>query len=318
VIHDVRQWARFHRKRLTLRVLVLGGTGLIGTAVVRELVARGHELFGLARSAASAATLDHIGVRSFAGDIRSPEQWVASLPRCDAVIHMACDFNTDMGAIDRHLLDRLLPALAAQQQTPRFIYTGGCWLFGATGDLVATEATSFRPLPDFAWMVPQLHRLLASPGIRGIVLHPAMVYAGERGVFHRFAHAAANGQAVPVVGSEAVRWPLVHADDLAQLYALALERGSPGESYIAAAIEGLPVGRIARAFARRYLTGHEAPLIVTAEAVAAELGEWARGYALDQRLSGEKARRELGWTPRHLDPEGEIGFGGPPRGADSK
>jgi len=52
--------------------------------------------------------------------------------------------------------------------------------------------------------------------------------------------------------------------------------------------------------------------------IAAELGEWARGYALDQRLSGDKARRELGWAPRHLDPEGEILFGGPPRGPDTK
>jgi hypothetical protein len=41
-------------------------------------------------------------------------------------------------------------------------------------------------------------------------------------------------------------------------------------------------------------------------AIAAELGEWARGYALDQQLSGAKARRELGWEPKHLDPEEEI------------
>jgi len=301
-----------------LRVFVLGGTGLIGAAVGRELVGRGHELFGLARSGASAARLDQIGVTAIAGNIRSPEHWVARLPPCDAVIHMACDFSTDMGAIDRHLLDRLLPALAAQEDKPRFIYTGGCWLFGATGDALATEATPFCPLPVFAWMVPQLHRVLASPGVYGIAIHPAMVYAGEGGVFDRFARAAAEGKAVPVVGSEAVRWPLVHADDLAQLYALALERATAGSSYIGAAIEGFPIGRIARAFARRYQTGHEAPQIVSTDAIAAELGEWARGYALDQRLSGDKARRELGWAPRHLDPEGEILLGGPSQGPNTK
>src|SRR5437016_5034036 len=42
----------------------------------------------------------------------------------------------------------------------RLIYTGGCWLFGATGDELATEETPFRPLPAFAWMVPQLRRVL--------------------------------------------------------------------------------------------------------------------------------------------------------------
>ncbi len=133
-----------------------------------------------------------------------------------------------------------------------------------------------------------------------------MVFAGDRGVFERFARAAAAGQAVPVVGSEAVRWPLVHAEDLAELYALALEGARPASSYIGAAIEGFPFGRIARAFARRFGTMSETPRIISADAIAAELGEWARGYALDQRLSGAKARRELGWTPGHLDPEAEI------------
>ena len=287
-------------------IFVLGGTGSIGSAVVRELVARGHQLFGLARSGASAAKLREFGATPITGDIGSPGLWAAKLPQVDAVIHAACDFNTDMGAVDRRLLDVLLPLLAAQKERPRFVYTGGCWLFGATGDDVATEETPFRPLPAFAWMVPQVRRILAAAGIDGIVIHPAMVFTPDGGVFHRFASEAREREAVRVVESEAVRWPLVHAEDLAHLYALALERAPAGSSYIGAAIEGFSVGRIARGFARRFGTGHAEPRIVSANAIAAELGEWARGYALDQRLSGIKARRELGWEPRHLDPEGEI------------
>lgn len=153
-------------------------------------------------------------------------------------------------------------------------------------------------------MVPHLARVLAAPEVDGIVIHPAMVYAGAGGVFSRFASEAATGT-IRVVGSEAVRWPLVHSDDLAALYALALEQAPRGASYIGAAIEALAVGRIARAFARRYGVT-EVLGIVSRDAIAAELGEWARGYALDQRLSGEKARRELGWQPRHLDPLHDI------------
>jgi nucleoside-diphosphate-sugar epimerase len=289
-----------------VRVFVLGGTGSIGSAVVRELVGRGHELFGLARSEAAAAKLRQLAAAPLPGDIGSPEAWTGRLPRVDAVIHAACDFNTDMGAVDRRLLDRLLSALATQRNRPRFITTGGCWLFGATGDVAATEETPFQPLPAFAWMVPQLRRVLTSPDIEGIVVHPAMVYEVEGGVFHRFAREARDGRGVRIVESEAVRWPLVHSEDLATLYALALERAPAGSSYIGASIEGFPVGRIARVFARRFSNPDEAPPIVSADAVAAELGEWARGYALDQRLSGAKARRELGWAPRHLDPEDEI------------
>jgi nucleoside-diphosphate-sugar epimerase len=289
-----------------MRVFILGGTGAIGSPIVRELINRGHDVWALARSDISAAKLSQFGATPIAGDISAPTHWAAKLPRLDAVIHAACDFDTDMGAIDARLLDGLLPALAAQPNKPRFVYTGGCWLFGATGDEVATEETPFCPLPAFAWMVPQLTRILQSLEVDGIVIHPAMVYTPEAGVFRRFASEAVERDAIQLVESEQIRWPLVHSEDLAKLYVLALERAPAGSSYIGAAVEGLAVGRIARAFAKRFCTPHQAPQIVSTDAIAAELGEWARGYALDQQLSSTRARRELGWRPKHLDPEGEI------------
>jgi len=282
-----------------VRALVLGGTGFIGTAVVRELIGRGHAVIGLARSEASAARLAGLGALPLAGDIGQPEPWTARLPALDAVIHAACDFDTDMGAIDRRLLDVLLPALGAQASKPRFIYTGGCWLFGATGDAVAAEDSSFDPLPAFAWMVPNLTRVLESPAVDGIVIHPAMVHAGDGGVFRRFAADARERRTIRVVASENIRWPLVHADDLAQLYALALERAPPQSSYIGAAIDGVAVGRIARTLARRFGTQDPTLQIISSDEIAAELGEWARGYALDQQLSSAKARRDLDWRPAH-------------------
>jgi nucleoside-diphosphate-sugar epimerase len=285
---------------------MLGGTGSIGAAVVRELIGRGYQVHGLARSEASALRLAGLGATPRPGDIASPETWTGRLPRFDAVIHAACDFDSDMGAIDRRLLDELLPALGAQTNKPRFVYTGGCWLFGATGDDIATEETALDPLPAFAWMVPHLERVLAAPEVDGIVIHPAMVYTAAGGVFDRFARDAVERNAVRVVGSETIRWPLVHSDDLATLYALALERAPTRSTWIGAANDGVTVGRIARAFAKRFETGDQDPQIISVDAAAAEWGEWARGYACDQRLSGAKAQRELGWRPRHLDAEVEI------------
>jgi nucleoside-diphosphate-sugar epimerase len=289
-----------------MRVFVVGGTGSIGSAVVRELVARKHIVFGLARSGVSAAKLDEWGATPVAGDIAAPSSWATELPPLDAVVHTACDFNTEMGAIDHRLLDTMLAVLASRSKRPRFIYTGGCWLFGPTGGTAATEQTPFNPLPAFAWMVPHLQRVVSTPEVEGIVIHPAMVYTPRGGVFRRFADDALDRDAIRVVGSQEVRWPLVHSADLANLYALALERAPPGSSYIGAAIEGLAVGMIARAFAKRFGTRRAEPEIVSADSIAAELGEWARGYTLDQRLSGARARRELGWRPTHLDPESEI------------
>ena len=283
---------------------------MIGSAVVRKLIARGHVVLGLARSEASAAKLAGFGATPLRGDIASPEAWTGRLPQLDAVVHAACDVDSDMGVIDRRLLDYLLPALGAQANKPRFITTGGCWLFGATGDAIATEETALDPLPAFAWMVPHLERVLAAPEVDGIVIHPAMVYTADGGVFARFARDAIERDAVRVVGGEDVRWPLVHADDLATLYALALERAPARSIWIGAANDGVMVGAIARAFARRFAARDQTPQIISADAAAAEWGEWARGYARDQRLSGDKARRALGWRPMHLDPAGEIASSG--------
>ena len=220
---------------------------------------------------------------------------------------MACDFNTDMGAIDRRLLD----AAAAR--------AGGATGKGRASSTPAAAGCSARPVtisrprrrrsvrcpPSPGWCRSS-QRVLASTEVDGIVIHPAMVSRGRSGVFDRFARAAAAGEAVPVVGSEAVRWPLVHAQDLADLYALALERAPRAR---AISVRRSKAFRSAASRAPSHGASgprHEAPRIISTDAIAAELGEWARGYALDQRLSGAKARRELGWAPRHLDPEAEI------------
>jgi nucleoside-diphosphate-sugar epimerase len=288
-----------------VQILMLGGTGSIGAAVVSALVHRGHGVTALARSDAAARKLAAMGAVVLAGDIRMPEPWLAAVDRVDGVIHAATDFGADMAAMDQVLLDALLPRLAANARDQRLLYTGGCWLYGATEDTVATEQSPFDALPAFAWMVPAIHRVLATPGIRSTVIHPAMVYQGVEGVFARFAQDARALGRVRIVGHEATRWPLVHRHDLAALYVLALERSAPGQSYNAAAVGGLPVGVIARAIARHF--GADETLVVRpVDAAAAELGEWARGYALDQQMSGDKARRDLGWHPVWHEPLADL------------
>lgn len=289
-----------------MRVLVLGGTGSIGRPVVRELIRGGHTVLALARSAASAGKLAALGAEPVPGDILIPARWLSELPPVDGVIQMAATFDQNDEAADAVLLDALLPHLGAASSRAKFLYTGGCWLFGATGGRVANEQTPLNPLALYAWSVPRVRRVLASQDVEPIVIHPAMVYEAAGGVFDEFRRDALSREAVRVVEGEAIRWPLVHSEDLAVLYRLALESGVAGQSYIGAAIDGMAIGRIARAYARRFATPSLDPEIIGVEQAVVEFGEWARGYALDQLLSGDKARRDLGWVPRHLDPEKEI------------
>ncbi|HXV23170.1 MAG TPA: NAD-dependent epimerase/dehydratase family protein [Alphaproteobacteria bacterium] len=288
-----------------MRAFVMGGTGSIGRAVVRELVQRGHEVIGLARSQSSATSLQRLGASALAGDIREPQAWLEGLPEVDGVAHAATDFGDDMGDVDTRLLDKLLPVLGKMRR-PRFVYTGGCWLYGPTGAEPATEASPFDPLPAFAWMVPNLQRVLEASDVRGLVVHPAMVYEQSGGVFSSFIEHARGGGPVLVVGGVHVHWPLVHADDLARLYALVLERGEEGQSYNGAALPGLAVSPLALAIAKSFGDADCEVRIVSADEAAALRGEWARGYAIDQSMSGEKARRELDWRPVHLDPIADL------------
>ena len=282
-----------------MRVFLLGCTRFIGRHVLQRLVEGGHEVIGLARSDASATRLDAAGAMPLLGDLRTPSEWVEKLPPVDAVIHAAADFGDDMGPVETALLDALLPVLGAMPRRPRFVYTGGCWLFGATGDRVATEDSAFDPLPAFGWMIDNMRRVLAARDVEGVVIHPAMVYSGEGGVFSSFMDALREGSAVDVIGSPDVVWPLVHAGDLADLYLRAMERARPGSVYNGSAISGLPQGAIISGVADYLGVQRPEMRVVGVDEAAERLGEWARGYAISQQLGGDKARAELGWRPRH-------------------
>mgnify|MGYP003700651185 CR=1 FL=1 len=278
-----------------MRVLVLGGTGSIGGAIVRRLGSAGHEVHALARSPEAAERLLALGAEPVAGDLAAPALWTgAVVPEVDAVVHAACTFDVDMGRVDSALLDVLLRALAATGRRPALLYTGGCWLWGPSPDRVIDETRPFDPLPAFAWMVPNLQRVLAAPGIRGAVVHPAMVHSETSGPLAAMTEQANAGRPVQIVGSPDVLWPLVHADDLADLYARALEDEGFAGQVIGVADEGVRVGDLARRFG-----GTPDVQVVPEDRAAAERGEWARGFARSQRMSGALARERLGWSPRH-------------------
>lgn len=295
-----------------MRILVTGSTGQIGSQIVKLLSRRGHEVIALARPASRAAVLQATRVRTVTGDIRAAEAWTDDLPALDGVVHAASDFGNDMGDVETRLLDRLLTVLGRMTGPPRLIVTGGCWLYGATGGMPATEETPFHPLPAFVGTIPNLRRVLEAEEVAGLAVHPGMVYSRERGPLARFAESARAEQVVEIVGNEAVRWPLVHARDLAELYLLALEHGTRGTAYNGASIPGMKVGELARAIGTQFGgTGCRIETI-SADVAAARYGEWARGFALDQTMSGEKAMRELGWRPAHTDPVGEMTGAGHP------
>jgi nucleoside-diphosphate-sugar epimerase len=293
-----------------MKILVLGGSGFIGSAVTEELLAAGHGVVALARSQDSAARLKDLGCETLLGDIRSPQAWLSELGKSDtvldAIVHMASDFEPDMAEVEKGLLDALLDFLAHFPLIKtRFLITGGCWDYGDRGDEAIVEDSPFDPPADFAWMVTSRERLIAAKHVTGLILHPAMVYDGEGSVLAGFFADTRAGRPIRLVGKEGVRWPVVHRRDLAQLYRLVLEKGESGCDYHGAAEAALPVTAIAEAIAGRFGISPPFERIPLADFLA-EKGSWAAGYAFDQIMPARLAKECLGWKPHHDDLLAEL------------
>lgn len=283
-----------------MRTLILGATGTIGEPLSDELAGHGHELVALARSDENERVLSAKGVDVLRGDLRQPQEWVHIVREVDAIIHVAATFTDDMGEVDRNLVEALLGEAEIAVRRIRFIYTGGCWLYGETGDRIADEATPFDPIPSFAWMINNGNRILAAQNLDAIIVHPAMVYDRDGGALARLITSVRDKDCVEIWGSLDTRWPVVHRSDLAAAYRLVLEGGSPSGAYCVAAEKGVRVGRIADALGQRFgLT--VGPLVREGDEVIAEQGAWAAGPMLDQQMSGQKIMRDLGWTPAYTD-----------------
>jgi nucleoside-diphosphate-sugar epimerase len=149
-------------------------------------------------------------------------------------------------------------------------------------------------------MVKNAKRLMGTPSLSTAVVHPAMVYHADGGVFDRFLGDAREGRAIEIWGSPDTRWPLIHRSDLARAYCDLLERPELTGHFNAVAEQGVRVGDIARTIAQAF-DNTLSPSIASVDEVVAQHGAWAKGPTLDQQMSAAKLRAATGWTPEVVD-----------------
>lgn len=279
-----------------MKILLLGGTGLIGKAVARRLFKAGADLSILCRNKRSCEIAESLGASPLKGDIVSPEPWISSLDRCDAIIHMACTFGPDMPEIDSRLCPMLVKNLSASGRNITIIYTGGTWLYAASAGQPITENTPYAPLPGFEWMVNGANFIQHEKTVRGMTIHPAIVVDDPEGIPQKLLNEYKHSGEVTIPVSRKLAWPIVDVDDLAEAYALVLEKGTAGESYHAAGIEAANVYRLAELLAEREGINTN-PVIKPIQHWIETNGQTESGYALSQKLDSTKLRR-LGWQPK--------------------
>jgi nucleoside-diphosphate-sugar epimerase len=281
-----------------MRVFITGGTGLIGSAVVAELLGNGHTVLALARSDASALAAEAAGAEPLRGGLADLDVLRAGVAAADGVIHLA--FANDFSSPEA-----VAKAVAEEGAA---LATLGEELIGSDRPLVTCSGTPFVPgrASTEADLVPTEGPVagrgravtavlgLAARGVRSTAVRlPRTVHNQGTGGFAGLLTVIARQTRVSgYPGDGAQRWPAVHALDAAVLFRLALEQAEPGTSWHAVADEGDPVRDIAAVIGRR--------LGVPAESVPAETyGPLGPIFAADQPATAVLTRQALGWEPKH-------------------
>lgn len=292
-----------------MRVFVTGATGYIGTAVSEALRKAGHQVTGAARNKAAESVLRARGDLAVSASLEEPATLAAAAAQADAVIHAAGRISTaEAGIQDRAAVEAMLAGLTGSQKP--FVYTSGVWVFGDTGGRMHGELGPLHPPPLVAWR-PAVEDLVLEAGVRGVasmVLRPGMVFGRKGGALAGFFGQARQDGVVRFVGSGDHHWSTVHADDLADLYRLAVENPATGELFIACGGMPQPVRKIALAVAKA--SGIEGKVeAVPVESAREKLGPIAECLAMDLKAGSTKAARFFGWTVRRPSIFEEI-FGG--------
>jgi nucleoside-diphosphate-sugar epimerase len=311
-----------------MKYFVTGATGFIGGRVARQLLAAGHEVITLARTPSKAQDLVALGVKVHAGDITDKESLRTPMRGVGGVFHIAAWYK--VGARDKSQAEtinvggtRNVLKMMKELGIPKGVYTSTLTVFSDTRGQMVDESykytgTSF--LSEYDRTKWKAHYEVALPmmqaGLPLVIVQPGLVYGpGDTSVVHGALVNYLRGK-LPMTPS-GTKYCWAHVDDIAHGHILAMEQGKVGDSYI---IAGPKYSLVEAFILAEQISGvraprlHPAPRMMKATAAMIALigvvfplpelysAEGIRSSAGVSYLgTNEKARRELGYTPRTLE-----------------
>ncbi|PEG33462.1 3-beta hydroxysteroid dehydrogenase [Mycolicibacterium agri] len=293
-----------------MRVFVAGGTGHSGLYIVPELIAAGHQVTGLARSDAAAATLSALGAKVRRGSLEDLDGLKEAAADSDGVIHVA--HRQDLlpsGGIDA-VTDAEVPVILAYGEalagTEKPLVAAGSMASPGNVGRPATEEDPALPSGDehtgtlrFRNAVETAVLGLAERGVRSsIVRLPTIVHSttDRAGFLPGLIALAQEKGFAGYPGDGGNLWSAVHIRDVASLFRLALEKGPAGSRWHAVEDGGVPFREIAEAIGSRLgLPSVSVPIDVLM--LPAYFGMFTNLVTLSVPASNLITRRTLGWEP---------------------
>lgn len=284
-----------------MRILVTGGSGYIGNALVDTFCRAGHHVVATTRDVKKAWKIERFGARAVGWDIREYRTLAEEIRRTDALVHAAMEMGPDGGATDHTCVTFFLDELAQSVGLGRLIYTSGVWVLGNTKETTPKDNSSPDAPPAFlAWRPPVERMVLESAGrgVTPLVIRPGVVYGGAGGLTGFLLSGGSPETGITVFGDGKNHWSPVHRDDLADLYLRAVERGPAGTILNGTDGSSPTAGEIAQSLSFAMGFGGKTTRI-SPEDGRKKWGSLVDGLLLDQRVPGDFSERLMGWNPRH-------------------
>lgn len=284
-----------------MRVFLTGATGFIGSHLIPELLGRGHQVLGLARSDAGAQQLEAAGADIHRGDLERPETLASGAAAADAVIHCAFDHNFAAFFENTKKDQRNIGVMGEVLEGTRkpILITSGVGIGTPLGGGPATEdvLNPRHANPRIATELAGAALTARKIDVRVIRL-PQVHDTTKAGLITPLLAEARRAGAVAYLDEGQARWSAAHVSDVAKLYVLALEKGEPGARYHASVEEGVSARAIAEAIGK----GAGLPVrSIMASEVERYFGWMAPFAGLDMMSSSEWTRARLGWEPTGPD-----------------
>jgi nucleoside-diphosphate-sugar epimerase len=303
-----------------VRVAVTGGTGFVGTHLVRALVARGDSVAALARSPVAGEALAGRGCRVVTGELEDAAVRAALLEGAELVFHVAG--RTGAPTLDEfRRVNRDLAAVVAREAaargTSRLVLVSSLAVTGpAARGRSLDERSGPGPVTDYGRSKQEGEQAVRASGAPFTIVRPSAVYGpGDRAFLTLFRLASARG-VFPLLGDGRQELSLVYGADLAQaLIAAGTSSATLGGTYHAAHDEVIvqrdlgetlsrAVGRPLRfvrlpgPVVRTLLHAGRAAARVTGRSFLPAPDKAHELLAPAWRASSEALRRDTGWSAR--------------------